>query len=441
MIAVLRGHNFTPKEEKRMNTIMRIVHASPAVLLLSCFSLLETAQATDLDGVLPGGNNADGLSVLTSLTTGGFNTGTGWLALRALTTGSYNTATGAGALATNNGNWNTATGTAALFNNTQGVDNTANGAFALFNNISGYDNTAVGLEALGSNFAGFENTAIGVNALVGNTYGIKNTATGADALLSNVIGAYNTALGFQALYHNTGLTGGSGGSYNTAVGGGALFNNTGGANIGIGFNAGVNLTTGNLNIDIGNTGLAGESATIRIGSPQIQSATYIAGIFGATIMDGVPVYVGTDGHLGTVISSARFKKDIQPMAKTSEAILSLKPVTFHYKADSNGRSQFGLIAEEVAKVNPDLVIRDGDGKPYTVRYDQINAMLLNEFLKEHRKVRKQQATIAELKSMIEQQQKHFAKQEAQIQVLASGLERVSAQLETSKPAPQVAANR
>jgi uncharacterized coiled-coil protein SlyX len=425
-----------------MKTITKSVYTTCALLTLGCFALLERTQATDLGGVLPGGNNADGLNVLTSLTTGGFNTGTGWFSLRSDTTGSWNTATGGASLYSNTtGGFNTATGAGALFHNTDGTDNTANGTFALFNNIGGYSNTATGLEALGSNFAGYENTATGVNALIGNTYGARNTATGVDALLSNVIGAYNTALGFQALYHNTGLTGGSGGSYNTAVGGAALFNNTGGANIGIGFNAGVNLTTGNLNIDIGNTGLAGESATIRIGSPQIQSATYIAGIFGATIMDGVPVYVGTDGHLGTVISSARFKKDIQPMAKTSEAILSLKPVTFHYKADSNGRSQFGLIAEEVAKVNPDLVICDGDGKPYTVRYDQINAMLLNEFLKEHGKVEAQQATIAELKSTVAQQQDRFGQQEARIQALTCGLQKVSAQLEVRNHAPQTVAAR
>ncbi len=424
---------------------MKIPHSLSRSLLITVavgsFALLPKARAvvTDPAGYFPGANTAEGQNALLSLTSGGFNTGTGWLALRALTTGSYNTAMGAGALATNNGNWNTATGTGALFNNTQGVDNTANGAFALFNNISGYDNTAVGLEALGSNFAGYENTAIGVNALVGNTYGSQNTATGVDALLSNVIGAYNTALGFQALYHNTGLTGGSGGSYNTAVGGAALFNTTGGANIGVGFNAGINLTTGDLNIDIGNTGLAGESRTIRIGSPQIQTATYVAGIFGAIVTDGAPVLVDINGHLGTAVSSARFKDGIKPMDKASEAILSLKPVTFRYKTDTKGTPQFGLIAEEVAKVNPDLVVRDEDGRPYTVRYDQVNAMLLNEFLKERRKVEAQQATIAELKCTVTQLQDRFKQQEAQIQALASGLQKVSAQLEVRNHAAQTVA--
>jgi uncharacterized coiled-coil protein SlyX len=421
-----------------MKTITKIVYVVLALLAVDSFALLQRAQAVlpAPDGGYPGGNTAEGQQALLSLSGGGFNTAVGFISLRSNITGGFNTAIGAGALPVNTADRNTATGAGTLFHNTDGIDNTANGTFALFNNIGGYSNTATGVEALGSNFAGYENTANGVNALVGNTYGIKNTAAGVDALLSNVIGDYNTALGFQALYHNTGLTGNSGGSYNTAVGGAALFNNTGGANIGLGFNAGVNLTTGDLNIDIGNTGLAGESKTIRIGSPQIQTATYVAGIFGAIVTDGAPVLVDTNGHLGTAVSSARFKNDIKPMDKASEAILSLKPVAFRYKTDTKGTPQFGLIAEEVAKVNPDLVVRDEDGKPYTIRYDQVNAMLLNEFLKEHRKVEAQQATIAELKSTVAQQQDRFGQQEAQIQALTSGFQKVSAQLEVRNHAPQ-----
>jgi hypothetical protein len=406
---------------------------------LACIGLLPTTQAVlpAPDGGYPGGNTAEGQAALLSLTTGGFNTAVGFLSLRALVDGSFNTAIGAGALPLNTADRNTATGAGTLFHNTVGTDNTANGTFALFNNIGGYSNTATGVEALGSNFVGYENTANGVNALVGNTYGARNTATGVEALFSNLDGSYNTAIGNAALQSNNG-------SYNTAIGGGALYNNTGEGNIGVGFNAGVNLTTGGLNIDIGNyTGLAGESRTIRIGTQDVQFATYIGGIFGATLTDGVPVLVGTDGHLGTAISSVRFKEDIKPMDGASEAILSLRPVTFHYKSDAKSVPQFGLIAEEVAQVNPDLIVRDKDGKPYSVRYDQVNAMLLNEFLKEHRKVEEQQATITQLKSTVAQQQNDFqataAQQQKQIEALTAGLQKVSAQLEAGKPAPQVVA--
>src|SRR5204863_1953571 len=166
---------------------------------------------------------------------------------------------------------------------------------------------------------------------------------------------------------------------------------------------GLNLTTGNNNIDIGNVGVAGESKTIRIGKSGTQTRTFIAGISGVTVAGGVGVIVGTNGQLGTVVSSARFKEAIQPMDKASEAILALKPVTFHYKQelDPDGIPQFGLIAEQVEKVNPDLVIRDEDGKVNTVRYEAVNAMLLNEFLKEHRKVEEKAGEIAQMKKQIE----------------------------------------
>jgi len=422
-----------------MNTTTKCICTAFAAFALVC--LTSFAHAAGLnpppDGGYPGANTAEGQGALSSLTSGGFNTAVGYLSLRSDATGSFNTATGAGALSANTADRNTASGAGVLFHNTIGTDNTGNGAFALVNNIGGYSNTATGVEALGSNFEGYENTADGVNALVGNTYGARNTATGVDALLSNVIGAYNTALGFQALYHNTGLTGGSGRSYNTAIGGAALFNNTGGANIGLGFNAGVNLTTGDLNTDIGNTGLAGESRTIRIGSQEVQTATYVGGIFNATIPDEAAVYVGNDGHLGTLISSIRFKEAVKPIDKASDAIFALRPVTFHYKADSKGRAQFGLIAEEVAAVNSDLVVRDKEGKPYTVRYDAVNAMLLNEFLKEYRKVQELQATVAEQQQSF---QSRLAEQEKRIQTLASGLQKVSDHLQMSKPTLQVVAN-
>jgi len=189
----------------------------------------------------------------------------------------------------------------------------------------------------------------------------------------------------------------------------------------LGFKAGRNLTTGNNNIDIGNMGVAGESNTIRIGTTGTQTATFIAGISGATVPTGIAVVVDADGHLGTTTSSARFKEAIKPMDKASEAILALKPVTFRYKheLDPEGIPQFGLVAEDVEKVNSDLVARDDEGKPYTVRYEAVNAMLLNEFIKEHREVQ-------ELKK--------------QLAALTVGLQKVSAQLEASKPAPQMVVN-
>jgi len=225
---------------------------------------------------------------------------------------------------------------------------------------------------------------------------------------------------------------------NTADGVDALFNNNGSGNVALGFNAGVNLTSGNNNIDIGNPGVADESGTIRIGS--VQARTFIAGVRGRAtgVANAVPVLIDSHGQLGTVSSSRRFKKEIKPMDQTSEAILGLKPVTFHYKSDSTGTPQFGLIAEEVAKVNPDLVVRDENGEIYTVRYDAVNAMLLNEFLKEHRKVEEQEATIAQLKKNF---QSKLAEQQKEIKALASGLEKVSAQLEASKPSLRVVNNQ
>jgi hypothetical protein len=221
----------------------------------------------------------------------------------------------------------------------------------------------------------------------------------------------------------------------------------------LGVSAGANLTTGSNNIDIGNVGSAGESNTIRIGTAGTQTRAFIAGIPGATIASGVGVIVGSNGQLGTVQSSERFKDQIKPMDKASEAILALQPVTFRYKheLDRDGIPQFGLVAEQVEKVNPDLVARDAEGKVYTVRYEAVNAMLLNEFLKEHRKVQEQQATITRLESKVakqeaaaERQQKDFqataARQQDQIEALTAGLQKVSDQVELNKPAPQIVAD-
>lgn len=290
---------------------------------------------------------------------------------------------------------NTATGNGALTNLTTGGENSAIGFNALHNNTIGSANTAIGAEALRSN------TVIGIGS------GSYNTATGAAALLNNTVGTFNTADGRGALVFNTT------GNRNTACGDDALGRNTTGSNnVGIGHWAGVGLTTGGGNVCIGADvdGVAGESNTTRIRNVFHSLASARA------------VYVDSDNKIGTVMSSQRFKDEIKPMEKASETILALKPVTFRYKKeiDVNGTKQFGLVAEQVEKVNPELVTRDENGDPETVRYDAVNAMLLNEFLKEHRKV--------------EQMEK-------QIEALTAGFQRVSAQLELTKAAPQTVLNK
>jgi hypothetical protein len=359
------------------------------------------------------------------------------------TTANNNTATGGAALNANTtGSDNTATGVRALEFNTTANNNTANGFQALFFNTTGDDNTATGSSALSNNSTGIDNTATGFNALVNNTMGGSNTATGLQALDSNTTGGNNTANGENALFFNTT------GFNNTAEGFQALLNNRGSSNIAVGSNAGLNLTTGDSNIDIGNQGVAGEAAKIRIGTQGTQTKAFIAGIHGVPIT-GVAVKVTAAGQLGTQPSSVRFKDEIRPMDKASEAILALKPVTFRYKpeVDPDGAPQFGLVAEDVEKVNSDLVARDKEGKPYTVRYDAVNAMLLNEFLKEHRKVQEQQATIAQLKADAAKQEAISAEQRKEMEILtamvkhqAAQIQKVSAQLEISKPAPEVAEN-
>ena len=358
-------------------------------LVLACFGLLPVLQATDIGSVVPpqgNANTADGAGVLLKLTTGINNSGFGYFALGNDTSGSNNTALGRTALLTNTtGSYNTATGVDALRFNIGGIWNTATGYRALYNNTGGIGNTANGLQALYNNKTGGNNTATGFRALL--------NATASD----------NTAVGANALYSNSGGTG------NTAVGDSALLKNNGSNNIAIGIEAGSNLTTGSNNIDIGNVGVGGvgESTTIRIGTVGTHNAAFIAGI-SVTAISGTAVLVNGNGRLGVAASSARFKDQIKPMDKASEAILALKPVTFRYKEeiDPERLQQFGLVAEEVEKVNPALVTRDADGKVFTVRYEAINAMLLNEFLKE---------------------------QAAQIQ-------KVSAQLEVSKAAPQTVLN-
>jgi hypothetical protein len=355
----------------------------------------------------------------------------------------FSTFLGDSALVNNTGASNTAVGSGALTSNTVGSQNTAIGVDVLSTNTTGLLNTASGFFALRSNTEGYLNTANGSSALSANTTGNRNTATGSDTLTANTSGNGNTASGDSALAHTTG-------DGNTAVGFAALTGSTTGSNnIAVGASAGLRITTGSNNIEIGNQGFAGDSGNIRIGTTGTNTKTFIAGISGVTVSDGVGVIVGANGKLGTVVSSARFKEAIQPMDKTSEAILALKPVTFRYKheLDPAGIPQFGLVAEDVEKVNPDLVARDDHGKPYSVRYEAVNAMLLNEFLKEHRKVEqltsamaKQEATISQLESTVAQQQKDLgataAHQQEQIEALSAAIQKVSAQVEMSRPAPQ-----
>jgi hypothetical protein len=410
-------------------------------LVLAAFALSPTAQAQlspPPDGGYPGQNTAEGTDALFSLTTGTDNTAIGFDALFNNTTGSENTAAGSDALVSNTtGIRNVASGFAALEASTTGIRNTATGRAALARNTIGSDNTGDGHDALFSNTTGIHNTATGSFALLFSTSGNDNTADGYGAMLFNITGNRNAATGYFALYNNTT------GNNNTANGYNALLNNTtGNENIALGNFAGSNLTTGDNNIDIGNQGVAGETGTIRLGTVGTQTATYIAGIMGKTIPRGMPVFINANGQLGTVQSSARFKDQIKPMDNVSEAILALKPVTFHYKKefDPQGIPQFGLVAEEVEKVNPALITRDAEGKPYTVRYEVVNAMLLNEFLKAHRKMQQQQATITELKSTVARQQKGLETLTTQLKEQASQIRKVSAQLEMIKPAPQVVGN-
>ena len=337
-------------------------------------------------------------------------------------------------LQNNTANNNTATGFEALFSNTGGTLNTADGVGALAENTTGNDNTATGVDALLNNTTGFENTATGVFALEENNAG-DNTATGFQALRFNTTGSNNTATGFDALANNRT------GHDNMAEGFQALLHSTGSNNIGLGSNAGANLTTGSNNIDIGANvpGNAGEANTIRIGKSGTQQKTFVAGIYGKTVASGVGVIINSNGQLGTMQSSARFKDDIKPMDEASEVLLKLKPVTFHYKEELDPEKipQFGLIAEEVEKVNPAPVARDEDGKVATVRYEAVNAMLLNEFLKEHPKVQKLEWTVAKQESDFKAT---LAQQQKQIEALTATVRKVSERVELRAPTPQIAAN-
>jgi hypothetical protein len=313
---------------------------------------------------------------------------------------------------------NTATGEDALFSLTIGTVNTAIGYHALYNCTLGFGNTAVGYNALSQSMTtdtinSVDNTAVGSEALQRNRTGQDNTGVGQRALAQNTTGTENTALGEAALYNNF----------------------TGSYNIAIGVYAGGNCRLSN-NIMIGNKGNARDSGYIRIGDSTLQNQTYIAGISGVTVGNGVAVMINSDGQLGTLTSSARFKEAIKPMDKASEAILALKPVTFRYKheLDPDGTQQFGLVAEEVEKVNPELVAYDDDGKPYSVRYEAVNAMLLNEFLKEHTAFVEAQRKIDGLQSTVASLVRTVKDQSAQI-------EAVTTQLQANKSNTKVVMNK
>ena len=427
-------------------------HIPPVLIVLALigFAFLTKAQAVvpPPDGGYPGANTAEGDNALLNLTSGVWNTALGAQALNHDTTGHQNTATGYQSLFSNTiggqntasgarslfsnleGQSNTATGYQSLFGNTIGGQNTASGSFSLFSNLNGLGNTADGYKALVYNTSGSYNTAVGADALWRSTIGDNNTAIGAGALTYNTTAGVNTGIGSNALEHNTTGNGNtatgyaacdrnSTGSENTANGHLALYLNASGSNnLALGANAGMHVTTADNVICIG----------ANVVGDDVSNSTWIGNVYGVTTQNGTtaPVVVSADGQLGTVASSERFKKDIATMEKTSEAILSLRPVTFHYKSDTKDTPQFGLIAEEVAKVNPALILPDKEGKPYSVRYEAVNAMLLNEFLKEHKKTEKLEATVATLIATVKEQ--------------ASQIQKVSAQLEASKPAPQVVNN-
>jgi len=496
-----------------MNPLIQFKTTPPLLITLTflCFALLPRAQAVvpPPDGGYPGFNTAEGQAALFSLTTGTGNVAVGWASLYSDAGGSLNTALGTGALLfntadqntaigagallfNNSGTYNTANGAFALHTNTTGSDNTANGYQVLYRNVSGQDNTGTGFKALSNNDGdqntasgsqalylntdgsdntaiGFkalyndsadENTAIGSQALFSNTSGGPNTATGFQALFSNTMGNANTANGFAALFSNTlgdsnnatgytALTSNTTGIQNNAFGYSALLLNvTGNNNTAIGDTAGA-MITGSGNVCIGE-GVQGVAA--------MDNTTWIRNVYDSVASDRA-VYVNSDNKIGTLASSRRYKEEIKPMDKTSEALLSLKPVTFRYKQelDPHHVPMFGLIAEDVEKVNADLVTRNKKGEVETVRYDAVNAMLLNEFLKEHRKMQEQEATITQLKrdfgATIAQLTARLDQQASQIQKVSTHLAAASQSqggLEASKfaagrirggkPAPQVVNN-
>jgi len=437
-----------------------IVTLTTMLLALGFLALCPLAQAVTPapDGGYPGFNTAEGQNALFSRTTGVWNTALGAYTLygdtsgrgntavginglRGNISGSFNTAVGLNALWNNTADSNSAFGAYALFANTSGIynsafgyralaantgsGNTANGYQALSSNTSGTDNTATGVSALFVNDTGRDNTADGAAALAINRGGIQNTAIGAETLVNNTSGNYNTAVGWEAMAGND--TGGA----NTAVGYQALLRTTGVNNTAVGNGAGAGIHTGSYNVYLG-VGLGGVEGEV--------GHTYISNINSTVQPPGNGVeYVTINLNtklLGHSSSSRRYKEDIKSMANASEVLYRLKPVTYRYRKeiDPNQSAAFGLIAEEVAEVNADLVARNPKGQPESVHYEMVNAMLLNEFLKEHKAFLKEQRKVDEQGAII-------AKQQKQIEALSAGLQKVNDRLQMSKPAPKLVVNK
>jgi hypothetical protein len=376
-------------------------------ILLTLFSLAAVGQKAQAvvpapDGCYPNFTTVEGCNALQSLSAGAGNTGLGWRSLFSDSTGNFNTGVGAGALVLNNADSNTAVGAAALLLNTSGTQNTAVGTALVFNDTGGL------------------NTAVGYQALLDNVSGLENTAMGDQALLGNAAGNFNVAVGGAALITNTA------GNDNTAVGAGALNDTTGSDNTALGFQAGILATNGDLNVYIGAgmSGVAGES-----------NQTYIRNINTTSVSgagtDTVTVNLST-GLLGHATSSKRYKHDIKSMENSSAALYQLKPVTFRYNEDIDHSQalDYGLVAEDVAQIDSNLAIRDRNGQIESVRYSAINAMLLNEFLKEHKAFLEEQQKVQRLESALGAVNLLLKEQEAKI-------EKVSAQIETSRPAQQI----
>jgi hypothetical protein len=330
-------------------------------------------------------------------TTGFSNTGVGVQALQNVTSGGNNTAVGLEALFFNTtGSNNNAFGVGSLQSNTGGQGNVAVGSYSLLFNTTGGDNTGLGTQVLSNNTTGNFNSALGYNALNFNQTGSNNTALGRSSLFGNVDGEYNTAVGYLALLGNVS------GSSNTAVGERALQSATQGGNTAVGFAAGSQLQTGIYNIYIGDAGVATESNTTRIGHPGISTAAFLSGVRGAAtgVADAIPVVIDSAGQLGTISSSVRFKEQIEDMGEASEGLLKLRPVTFRWRGKADAPRQFGLIAEEVEKVVPELVVHAKDGQAETVLYSELPAMLVNELQKQERRIEEQASEIRELQSRL-----------------------------------------
>ena len=392
----------------------------------------NTAMGTDALLNNSGSNNtAAGLRALQSNTLTDGLTAFGFEALRFNTTGGANAAFGYNTLTMNTtGSWNTASGHQALLFNTQGDGNTATGYQALILNVTGNYNTALGQATLSGNTTGNDNTAVGSAALFPNTTGNGNTATASAALTNNTTGSYNTANGFASLNNNTQ------GSYNTAlgvnalqnnimgvansaVGFGALGNSTGGGNIALGVAAGNQLTAGDNNIYIGSPGRPSESGAIRIGTPNTHQRIYVQGIWATPVRRGADVVVDSNGQLGIEVSSERYKTDVLPMEVPTDKVRQLRPVTFHVQADAAGERRYGLIAEEVDKVYPELVVKDENGRVESVRYAELAPILLKE-------VQQQQETI-------DLQHEELVRLKAQYDSLRDDIDQLRASTSSEKP--------